>query len=147
MQPNGFPNSGVETFVVANGTYFTNRHLLPVVGFQPYRCLGDVNLRKKHGLAPRPALPSLYDVEARNNLYLTDQTLFEAVVSTDEDQVAVAPGKLHRTWEKDGRRYFHYATNAPIPNQYAFFSAKYAVDEVKWNNVTIQVFHQIRSYN
>jgi ABC-type transport system involved in multi-copper enzyme maturation permease subunit len=140
---NGFTNSGVETFVVANGTYFTNRHLLPVVGFQPYRCLGDVNLRKKHGLAPRPALPSLYDVEARNNLYLTDQTLFEAVVSTDEDQVAVAPGKLQRTWEKDGRRYFHYATNAPIPNQYAFFSAKYAVDEVKWNNVTIQVFHQI----
>jgi hypothetical protein len=93
-------------------------------------------------LAPRPILPSLYNVEARNNLYLADQTNVEAIVSTDEDQVAVAPGRLHRTWTANGRRYFHYATNAPIPNQYAFFSAKYAVHEVKWNNVTIQVFHQ-----
>lgn len=140
--PEGFTNSGIESYVVANGTYFTNRHLLPVIGFKPYRCLSDVSLRKKHGLAPRPVLPSLYTIEARNNLYMADQTNVEAIVSTDEDQVAVAPGRLHRTWTADGRRYFHYATNAPIPNQYAFFSAKYAVHEVKWNNVSIQVFHQ-----
>lgn len=61
---------------------------------------------------------------------------------TDEDQVAVAPGTLRRTWTEGGRRYFHYAANAPIPNDYAFFSAKYALHELRWNNVTIQVFHQ-----
>ncbi|MDB5232435.1 MAG: transporter permease [Chitinophagaceae bacterium] len=138
----GFSNSGAGSYVLANGTYFTNRHLLPVVGFQAYRCISDVSLRKKHGLAPRPLMPSLYNVEARYNLYQADQTNFEAIVSTDADQVAVAPGRLQRTWAKDGRRYFHYVTNAPIPNQYAFFSAKYAVHEVKWNNVTVQVFHQ-----
>jgi hypothetical protein len=141
-EPKGFTNSGVESHVVANGTYFTNRHLLPVIGFQLYRCVVDVGLRKIHGLAPRPILPSLYNVKARNNLYGTDQTSFEAIVSTDEDQVAVAPGRLRRTWTADGRRYFYYVTNAPIPNQYAFFSAKYAVHEVKWKNVIIQVFHQ-----
>ncbi|MDB5195931.1 MAG: hypothetical protein JWP88_301, partial [Flaviaesturariibacter sp.] len=138
----GFTNGGVESLVVANGTYFTNRHLLPVVGFQLYRCLSDVSLRKVHGLPPRPILPSLYNVEARNSLYLADQTAVETIVSTDADQVAIGPGRLHRTWTAAGRRYFHYATNAPIPNQYAFFSARYAVHELKWNNVTIQVYHQ-----
>lgn len=140
-EPKGFTHSGSKSLVVANGTYFTNRHLLPVVGFQLYRCLSDVSLRKKHGLAPRPVLPSLYNREARNNLSGADQTRVDAVVSTDESQVAVAPGRLHRTWTKGGRRYFHYVTNAPIPNQYAFFSAKYVVHELKWNHVTIQVIH------
>jgi hypothetical protein len=138
----GFTNNGAASLVVANGTYFTNRQLLPAIGFQVYRCVSDVVLRKKHELPPRPILPSLYNVEARHNLYLADQTHFEAIVSTDEDQVAIAPGRLRRTWTAGGRRYFHYATNAPIPNQYAFFSTKYAMQEVKWNNVTIQVFHQ-----
>jgi ABC-2 type transport system permease protein len=140
--PKGFTNNGVQSYVVDNGSYFTNRQLLPVVGFQTYRCVSDVTLRKKHGLAVRAVLPSLYNVEARNNLYLADQTNVESIVSTDQDQVAVAPGKLQRTWTAEGRRYFQYATNTPIPNQYAFFSAKYAVHEVKWNDVTIQVFHQ-----
>ncbi len=140
-EPKGFTNSGIESLVVDNGTYFTNRQLLPVIGFQYYRCITDISLRKKHGLPPRPLRPSLYDPEARNSLYGNDQTSLESIVSTDEDQVAVAPGRLHRTWKAGCRRYFHYVTNAPIPNQYAFFSAKYAVHETKWDHVTIQVFH------
>jgi hypothetical protein len=67
--------------------------------------------------------------------------MFEAVVGTDEGQTAVAPGALRRTWAQDGRRYFHYATDAPILNNYAFFSAAYAVREARWNDVEIQIFH------
>ena len=67
--------------------------------------------------------------------------MFEAVVGTDEGQTAVAPGALRRTWTQDGRRYFHYATDAPILNSYAFFSAAYAVHEGRWNDVEIQIFH------
>ena len=57
---------------------------------------------------------------------------FEAVVGTDADQVAVAPGALRRTWTEGDRRYFHYATDAPVGNEYAFFSAAYAVHEERW---------------
>jgi ABC-type transport system involved in multi-copper enzyme maturation permease subunit len=138
----GFTNAGADSLVVANGSYFTNRHLLPAIGFQAYRCVSDVSERKKHRLAPRPILPSLYNLEARYNVNGADQTIVETIVSTDEEQVAVAPGKLHREWTANGRHYFHYVTNAPIPNQYAIFSAKYAVHETKWNHVSIQVFHQ-----
>ena len=56
---------------------------------------------------------------------------FDAVMGTAEDQVAVAPGALRRTWTEGGRRYFHYSTDAPIGNEWAFFSANYAVHEVR----------------
>jgi ABC-2 type transport system permease protein len=61
-------------------------------------------------------------------------------VGTDEDQIAVAPGALRRTWTEGGRRYFRYATDAPIRNRYAFFSANYALHEGRWNDVAIQIF-------
>ena len=66
---------------------------------------------------------------------------FEAVVGTDEGQVAVAPGRLRRTWTQGGRRYFHYATDVPIRDHYAFFSAAYAVHEGRWNETSIEIFH------
>jgi hypothetical protein len=69
-------------------------------------------------------------------------------VGTDEDQVAVAPGALRRTWTEGGRRYFHYSTDAPIGSEWAFFSARYAVREAQWHDpagsgqsVAIRIFH------
>ncbi|MGH9159747.1 MAG: M1 family metallopeptidase, partial [Vicinamibacteraceae bacterium] len=60
-------------------------------------------------------------------------------------QTAVAPGTLRRTWTEAGRRYFHYVTDTPIENEYAVFSADYAVHEEEWTgagqSVTIQIFH------
>ncbi|MDF2629631.1 MAG: rane protein [Symbiobacteriaceae bacterium] len=70
-----------------------------------------------------------------------DRIAFEAVVGTAADQIAVAPGALRQTWTEGGRRYFQYATDAPIGNEYAFFSADYAVHEERWNDVAIQIFH------
>ncbi|HWI66142.1 MAG TPA: hypothetical protein VNT75_30290 [Symbiobacteriaceae bacterium] len=69
------------------------------------------------------------------------RTAFEAVVGTNEGQIAVAPGTLRESWTEGGRRYFRYVAEAPIGNEYAFFSAVYAVHEGRWNDVAIQVFH------
>ena len=137
----GFHNSGVDASVVANGTYFTNQDWLPGIGYQPRRELSEAEDRRAHGLAPRPALPSLYDIDARQHRADAERIAFEAVVGTDEDQIAVAPGALRETWMEGGRRYFRYSTDAPIQNQYAFFSADYAVHEGRWNDVAIQIFH------
>lgn len=63
------------------------------------------------------------------------------MVGTGENQTAVAPGTLRRTWTENNRRYFEYATDAPIRNEYAFFSADYAVREAIWNDVAIQIFY------
>jgi ABC-2 type transport system permease protein len=139
IEPRGFHNQGIDDSVVANGTYFTNGNWFPAIGYQQSRELISAADRRTHGLAQRPVIPSLYDAEAP--MAWANQTTVDAVVVTDEGQAAVAPGRLLRTWAEGGRRYFHYSTGAPIGNEYAFFSAGYALHEEKWNDVTIQVFH------
>jgi ABC-2 type transport system permease protein len=138
VEPRGFRESGVDASVVANGTFFTNGWL-PAIGYQGSRELMSASDRREHGLASRPLIPSLHDVEARKNQ--GGGTAVEAVVGTDEDQVAVAPGTLRRTWTEGGRRYFHYSTDGPIGGEYAFFSADYAVREARWKDVAIRIFH------
>jgi ABC-type transport system involved in multi-copper enzyme maturation permease subunit len=151
----GFRNSGADASVVANGTYFTNLNWLPAIGYQPNRELNAAGVRRQFGLAPRPALPSLDDVEARRIRVGGDPITFEAIVGTSRgtsgDQIAVAPGVLRRTWTEGGRRYFHYVTDVPINNQYGLFSARYALHEEQWKpstgsgqTVAIQIFHDPR---
>ncbi|MBA9076267.1 ABC transporter permease/M1 family aminopeptidase [Rufibacter quisquiliarum] len=145
----GFTNSGADAEVTENQIYFRNLEWLPVIGYQPYRELDEAAARKANGLAPRPATASLYDVTARRYAPFPEQISFEAIVGTEANQQVVAPGTLRRTWTKGGRRYFHYATESPIRNEYAFFSAIYAMQEGKWQSpltgkgqeASIQIFY------
>jgi ABC-2 type transport system permease protein len=141
VQPRGFRNRGADASVVANGSAFSGEAWLPFVGYQRSRELLSPADRREHGLEPRPVLASLYDVEGREPAARGGGIAFEAVVGTDEDQVAVAPGALRRTWTEGGRRYFHYATDAPIGTEWSFFSAGYAVHEGRWKDVAIRIFH------
>jgi len=148
-QAQGFSNAGADPQVNANSSSFRNMEWLPVIGYEPYRELDEAGDRKAHGLAPRPATASVYDTAARRYAPFPEQIRFEAVVGTDADQTAVAPGTLRRTWTKAGRRYFQYAAEAPIRNEYALFSGHYAVQEGKWRpapgrpgpEVVIQVYY------
>jgi ABC-2 type transport system permease protein len=156
VEPRGFRNSGVDRVlsVTASSTYFRSQDWLPGIGYQADRELFKPGERRAHGLAARPLFPSLasaggeQDVTGEAGLAGGERIAFEAVVGTDADQVAVAPGTLRRTWTEGGRRYFHYATDARI-GSYAFFSARYAVHEERWTPpagspgqaVTIQVYH------
>jgi ABC-type transport system involved in multi-copper enzyme maturation permease subunit len=148
VAPHGFRNNGGDTFVFENGTYFTNLDLLPAIGYQRNRELNSVAVRKRFGLATRPAVPSLDDTEARRARVGGDRLTFEAIVGTSGDQTAIAPGALRRTWTEGGRRYFHYVADVPINNDIAVFSADYALHEEQWSPsagsghaVAIQIFH------
>ena len=144
-RPRGFGGTGVHE----NGSWFTNEDWLPAMGYQARRELIRPGERREHGLPARPLLPTLEDVqgaqditgEGGTDMHGTDRIAVETVVGTDADQVAVAPGVLRRTWREGGRRYFHYATDAPIGNQYSVFSARYAVREARWKDVAIRLFH------
>ncbi|HEX6158929.1 MAG TPA: hypothetical protein VF111_02105 [Thermoanaerobaculia bacterium] len=141
VEPRGFGNRGASRSVVANGSYFTNAAWFPAVGYQRTRELLSASDRREHGLPPRPLLESLYDEEGREVATRGGGIAFEAVMGTDDDQIAVAPGALRRSWTERGRRYFHYATSAPIGSEWAFFSARYAVHEGRWKDVAIRIFH------
>jgi aminopeptidase N len=146
----GFVNSGPDTAVVENGSFFHVQQF-PALGYQEERELGDPAARRKYGLAPVIRQARIDDAAARafNSLARdTDAMDFDATVSTDPDQIAIAPGDLVREWQAGGRRYFHYQTAAPIPKFFAFQSARYAVRRDTWHDVAIEVYyHPTHTYN
>jgi hypothetical protein len=141
FKPRGFTNDGIDPAVAANATFFEGQDWLPALGYQQSREIAGDGERRAHGLPPRPAVRSLENVEARRDLAHVERIAFEAIVGTAEGQVALAPGALRRTWTENGRRYFHYVTDAPIRKDFPIFSAAYATREALWNNVAIQILH------
>jgi ABC-type transport system involved in multi-copper enzyme maturation permease subunit len=139
FRPRGFTNDGVDPSVVGNGTYIEGNDWLPDIGYQPARELSGID-RRAYGLAAKPEVPSLDDTTARRDTR-AKRIAFDAVIATDSDQIAVAPGELRRTWADSGRRYFHYVADAPIRNDFAIYSARYAIRRAKWHDVTIEVIH------
>ena len=144
-QKRGFANGSPNTNIVGNGTFLSVENGgLPAIGYQPGGELTDDSDRRKQGLAPRARMASLSDMNARRNTYISndsDWVNFDATVSTDPDQIALAPGYLQREWVQGGRRFFHYKMDAPILNFYSFVSARYAVRRDHWNNVAIEVYY------
>lgn len=137
----GFRNNGTDALVVKNGTYFTNYDLLPTIGYQRSGEVNDAVIRKTFKLAARPAIPSLYDPEARKKPVSTDQIKLEVTIGTAKDETAVGPGTLHKTWTAGNRRYFQFKTEASIGAEYSILSGNYAVRESKWNEVAIRIYH------
>ena len=133
----GMRTSGAGTAILDNGTYFTNG-ALPVIGYQPRRELMSSADRRKYGLPRQVTLAPPGDVDP--SITAVPPATFDAIISTDADQVAVAPGELKRSWIDGGRRYFHYKSDIPINGMDVFFSAKYKVHRERWHDVDLQIF-------
>jgi len=150
FESRGFDNANAGSTVVGNGT-FVNSFLFPRLGYPEDAELTDDAERKKLGLAPKERMADLDDVKARQRNYVSkdaDWTTFEAVVSTSQDQLAVAPGRLLEEWTENGRRYFHYKVDGPVFHFFTVLSARYEVVKDKWNDVDIEIdYHKGHEYN
>ncbi|MBL7883992.1 MAG: ABC transporter permease [Bacteroidia bacterium] len=150
--PKGFKNSDAGTAIVYNGTFF-NSSFLPSLGYSEQAELSEDAARKKYGLGKKERMANVNDSIARMNTYISsdaDWIDFECVVSTSNDQIAIAPGYLQKQWEENGRTYFHYKMDCKILNFYSFLSASYEVKRDKWipssasqgKDVAIEIYYQ-----
>jgi len=91
------------------------------------------------------------DSTALNNHYQaldSDLIDFEAIVSTSENQTAIATGFLQKQWEEKGRNYFHYKADKPIKMGMAFNSGKFKIKKDQWKNIPIEIYyHNTHNYN
>ncbi len=140
----GFTNSSRPLHVSENASYFTNSMVLPVLGYQKDWELDDKFMRENHGLSFKDETPVLEDVVNQSPRNISSRGWFSAIVSTKNDQIGIAPGKLIQSWKEDDRAYFKYKSDAPISNDYAIYSSNYAVHKNNWNNVDIEVLHHPR---
>ncbi len=141
----GFTNTGAFTDVEYNGSFVNAQSLAPLIGYQPHAEITSDRDRKKFGLPPGERARDRDDPAglAVNGLSRdADFITFETTVSTEGDQLAIAPGYLQKEWTEGGRRYFEYKMDSPIANFYAYQSGRYAVRKDRWNDVAIEVYYQ-----
>lgn len=139
----GHPNDTPNRSLVTNGS-FLNRELFPTLGYSTGGELGSDELRRKYKLAPARRSRPRNDAEAlqRQSFFAdADFVAFDATVSTDPDQIAMAPGYLQKEWTANGRRYFRYVMDAPMPNFFSVLSARWTVTRATWGTVPIEVYH------
>lgn len=127
----GFVEKPSELYqsVLENGTFIDNSHF-PTLGYSPDLELESTSARKRYNLPVKPNHPHINDPQALKHSILGDDAYkinLEVTLSTDADQIAIAPGYLQKQWNKGQRRYFHYKMDQPIENFYSIVSARYQV--------------------
>ncbi len=143
----GFENDRGNTWIVRNGTFLNSSTIIPSMGYSSRSELQDKNKRRKYGLPPKDRMPELQSTcsEACMANYLSnghsDYMPVETIISTSEDQIAIAPGSLIKEWNENGRNYYHYKVDHPSQHFYSFVSADYEVARRKWNGVDLEVYH------
>ncbi len=143
-------NDGFEkrASIVENGTYITHSSFTPSLGYRNSQEIKNLSERKKRGL------PKLKEetIEANDLHSIPDNLIgklpFESIISTQSDQIAIAPGNLIRKWKEDGRNYYHYKTRGKISPMLGYFSARYKVQQEMYQGVAIeQYFHPDHDMN
>jgi len=149
----GFENDVSFTQLTQNGTFFNNTDIVPSIGYNKRGELEDKNKRQKYKLPKRKRMPALDErnfTSRANNyvIYDADWVEVNTTISTSNDQIAVAPGSLVKSWEENGRKYFNYRLDKSSLNFYSFISANYQVARKKWNGIDLEVYYILQhAYN
>lgn len=135
----GFRDTNEDFSVVNNGTYLLNSLLLPTFGVNQDFYINDPVERNERGLPPHYRAPS----EQQNDLLSSASNKVTATVtlSTSNEQMALAPGKLVQQWQQNGRNYYRYQTDMPIAQTFPVYSARLVSVEDRQNDVAIELYH------
>jgi ABC-2 type transport system permease protein len=151
----GFRDGSEAPQYAYNGTFF-DQDFLPRVGYDPNIEIDDPRRRREEHLPALEDLPPRGDpVGSRANLFTphSDWITYHSVVSTSDDQIAIAPGYLAKTWQQNGRRYFEYDMgSAHVLDFYAYLSGRYTVRKDVYagpnGNVNLEVYYEpANTYN
>jgi len=149
---NGFENYRGNTKIIANGTFLNNYEILPYLGYDSRFELNDNNTRKKYDLKQKQRMPKLSASCTSTCMknYLSNGTAdyinAETIISTSNDQIAIAPGSLVKKWKENDRNYFHYKLDHPSQHFHSFTSAKFELKTRKWNGIDIEVYYDAKHY-
>jgi len=77
-----------------------------------------------------------------------DLVRFETIVSTSQDQIAIAPGILEAEWIEKGRAYFHYRMENPFKFVFGYHSGRYSTYYERYRGVECKIYHHpTHTYN
>lgn len=141
----GFRNGGQATDVTPNGTFVNNLNITPIVGMDRNSLLRDRTQRRRQGLTAELRPARLEDISATGRNYVgTNWVRSDITVSTDADQVPVAPGDRVSDETANGRRTARFVSSVPIHNFFSIQSARYAVAQRMYGDVATEIYFDPR---
>jgi ABC-type transport system involved in multi-copper enzyme maturation permease subunit len=136
-------DDGVEK----NGTVLMTSQSFPSLGYRATYEITDPRERAKRALG-RSSTPEVTDNDAVSSASEMERVTLDATVSTSGDQTAITSGHLDRQWTANGRRWFHYRSDASMRNRFTFLSARYAVATAKAGDVDVSIaYHPAHAAN
>ena len=145
----GFRNRAQPTDVVLNGTFVNNNGFAPIIGMDRNGLLTDRVQRRRQGLPAELRMAKLEDMTATGRNYVgTNWVMTDISISTDADQVPIAPGERVSEKVAGGRKTARFVSEAPIHNFYSLQSARYVVDRSRHAGVELEIYyHPAHAWN
>lgn len=112
--------------ILKNGVYLRHELFEPLLGYDKSLELSDPLERQRQGL-PRKGLALKESPKDASPSVAVRDVLFETIVSTSADHVALAPGDLIKKWTIDNRTFYKYQYPDKGTPIIAYISAKYKV--------------------
>lgn len=138
----GFRNQAPATNIVANGTFVNNTEFAPIIGMTRNGLLTDRTKRRQQGLPDELRPAKLEDLSAVSRKYVdADWVTADITVTTDADQVPVAPGVRVSETVRDGRKTARFVSDAPILSFFSIQSARYAIARRNHKGVDLSVYY------
>jgi len=140
----GFRNRGDDTRVVENGTFINNTEIAPILGMGRDGLLQDRAKRRKYGLPPERRIAKLGDIPSRQFNGLRRDADFvssDITVTTEADQIPIAPGYQVSDQVRGGRRTARFVSEAPILPFMSIQSARYAVARDRHKGVDLAIYY------
>lgn len=147
----GFKDAGHDYGVVKNGSFLNNRELLPTFGVDDGFLLKDSAKRQDFGLADSVQHNDSEHYAARSRSFITKDssvTDLSIYVSTEIDQVALAPGAMVDYWQANNRNHFIYRAEVPVLNFFNVMSADWQVHAKRFSGLDLSVhYHASHHWN
>jgi len=138
----GFKAFSPDTDLIENGTFVNNFSFAPMIGMNRQGLLSDRVQRRRQGLPPELRPAKLEDMSATKENYVgSDWVMSDITLTTDADQVPIAPGNRVSDVTKNGRRTAHFVSPAPILNFFSMQSSDYKVAEREHNGLKLAVYY------
>ena len=132
-----------ETSPPHHRNYRLNRPLAPK---ETLKITFDLE-RADHPFDPRQQLPAngasaaLADLIPPLDAATNPPVALRVRIATSLEQIAIAPGRLTGEWAENGRRFFAYQADAPMPLRAHIHSGRYATARTVRQGVAIHIHH------
>ena len=134
---NGF-ETGIS--ILNNGSYIRPQDFAPTLGYRNSIEIKDNFERKKRGL-PKLEEETISEADLTANDLAFQKVDFETIISTSEDQTAIASGDLIKQWTKNNRHYYHYKVANKVYPAINYFSGSYQVKKEKYRGISIEQYY------